>query len=349
MNRYVYDTMRLLVIQIPCFNEAMTLPAVLADLPKRLPGIGKIIIIVVDDGSTDHTSEAAAENGADLIIQHSVRRGLSHAFYTGLEAALILGADIIVNTDGDHQYPGRFIADLIEPIIRDEADVVIGDRNTSVNPYFSYSQRLLHLVGNSFIRFVSHLKVRDITSGFRAYSRGAATCTQVHSTYSYTIETLIKLETEKLTIIDVPIETNKVLRPSRLKRNMVHYLLHQSISTVQALILYQPLALFGFLSLMFLIGYIVFLTIAVLTINTDVFTFEYFIRIILDYATFLIASFLAFMLGLVCEALRANRKIDEAIFRYIRYSSGRASNSFSVNQSAELQETQTKIFRDRLY
>jgi glycosyltransferase involved in cell wall biosynthesis len=349
VDRNVDDTMRLLAIQIPCFNEAITLPAVLADLPKSLPGIDKIIIIVVDDGSADHTSQVAAENGADLIIRQSVRRGLSHAFSTGLEAALMLGADIIVNTDGDHQYPGRFVANLIEPIIRNEADVVIGDRNTSVNPYFSHSQQLLHRVGNSFIRFVSHMKVRDITSGFRAYSRVAASCTQVHSTYSYTIETLIKLEAEKITIIDVPIETNLVLRPSRLKKNIVHYLFHQSVSILQALILYQPMTVFGFLSLVFLIGYIVLLSVSVLTAQINVFTVEYFVRLISDYAVFLIASLLTFMLGLVCEAIRANRKIEEEILRHSRYLFGRPSKSFGVEQSTESQETQTKVFRDRLY
>ena len=180
------------VVQIPCYDEAATLPAVIAGIPRHIPGVDSVEVLVIDDGSNDGTTGIAWEAGADRVVRHPANRGLAAAFRTGLDQALRLGADVVVNTDGDNQYPQEDIPRLIAPILAGEADVVVGDRRPGRARHFSTSKRLLQRIGSGVVRAASGTDVRDAPSGFRAYSREAALRLNVLSSYSYTLETLIQ-------------------------------------------------------------------------------------------------------------------------------------------------------------
>lgn len=241
-----------LIIQIPCYNEEETLPAVLADMPASIPGIDAIEIQVIDDGSTDRTVEVARAHGVRHIVANKTNKGLARTFQKGIGNALAQGADIIVNTDGDHQYPGRYIADLVRPILEHRADVVIGDRNPGRNPEFSATKRLLQRIGSSVVRRMAGVDIRDAVSGFRAYSREAALKINVMTSFSYTTETLIHAGQHGMTIVSVPIETNPVTRPSRLFGSISGFLRKQVVSILRSYFMYRPLYAFLTLGLLML-------------------------------------------------------------------------------------------------
>ena len=180
-----------LVIQIPCFNEATELPATLADLPRDVPGFEEVRWLVIDDGSTDATSEIAKAHGADAIVKLTQNKGLAVAFQAGLDASLKMGADVIVNTDADNQYSAADIPRLVEPIIQGKADLVVGTRDIANHREFSFLKKCLQQIGSWVVRQASATDVSDVTSGFRAYSREAALQANVVSRFTYTLETLI--------------------------------------------------------------------------------------------------------------------------------------------------------------
>ena len=233
-----------LIVQIPCYNEADDLPAVLASIPRRIPGIDCVEVLVIDDGSTDGTAAVARACGADFIVHHAGNRGLAAAFRTGLDHAIRLGADIIVNTDGDNQYPQDAIPNLIAPILAKKADVVIGDRRPGQAAHFSPTKRWLQRSGAWVVRAVSGTDVADPPSGFRALSREAALRTNVLSSYSYTLETVIQARAAGFWVESVPIEAREVARPSRLMRSMPHYVAYSGATIVRAFATYHPLAVF---------------------------------------------------------------------------------------------------------
>lgn len=239
-----------LFIQIPCFNEEITLPVVLNDLPRQLPGISKIFILVVDDGSGDNTTQVAVDNNVDYVLQHDKRRGLAKTFSAGIDACLYLGADIIINIDGDNQYPGYEIENLIRPILHKKADIVIGDRNNAKEHSLQLGKRLVHRIGDPFIRFFSRLDVKDPTCGFRAFSRSAAAKIRVYTSFSYSIETLIQLGTQDVRLKNIPIMTNKPLRASRLSNSILGYLFNHGISIFCTLLMYRRSVIFSSISLL---------------------------------------------------------------------------------------------------
>lgn len=236
-----------LIIQIPCYNEEETLPSVLADLPKSIAGIDTIEVQVIDDGSSDRTVEVARAHGVHHIISNMSNKGLARTFQKGINNALAEGADIIVNTDGDHQYPGRYIAALVQPILDRRADVVIGDRNPGRNPDFTPTKRALQRLGSGVVRRMAGVDIRDAVSGFRAYSRDAALKINVMTSFSYTTETLIHAGQHGLTIVSVPIQTNTVTRPSRLFGSISSFLRKQLVSILRSYFMYRPL--YAFLTL----------------------------------------------------------------------------------------------------
>ena len=243
-----------LIIQIPCFNEAKALPETLAELPHAIPGISCVEILIIDDGSRDDTVKLAESLGVDHIIKHHRNLGLARAFQTGLDACLRLGADIIVNTDADNQYPGRYIPDLVTPILQREADIVISDRQVDQIPHFSPAKKRLQKLGSWTVRTVSGTNVPDATSGFRAYSREAAMQMNVLSNYSYTLETIIQAGKLGLTILSVPVETNAPTRPSRLQRNMWHFIKAQASTIVRLYAFYEPLRTFTYVAVPFVLA-----------------------------------------------------------------------------------------------
>jgi len=238
-----------LIVQIPCYNEEETLPRVLADIPREIEGVDIIEVQVIDDGSTDQTVEVAHAHGVDHIIRNKSNKGLARTFQAGINNAIAEGADIIVNTDGDHQYPGRYIADLVRPIIEGRADVVIGDRNPSENPEFSRLKRSLQKVGTAVVENLSGIEVGDAVSGFRAYSRDAALKINVMTSFSYTTETLIHAGQNGLTVAFVPVETNSATRPSRLFKSMRSFLRRQVVSILRSYFMYRSLYAFMTLGL----------------------------------------------------------------------------------------------------
>jgi glycosyltransferase involved in cell wall biosynthesis len=248
-----------LVVQIPCLNEAETLPASLQGLPKRIPGITEIETLVVDDGSQDDTVVVARKLGVDHIIRHTRNLGLAQAFATGLQGSLVVGADVIVNTDGDNQYPAAAVADLVRPILQGQADIVIGDRRVAGLNHFSPLKKLLNNLGSWTVRTVSGTDIPDAPSGFRAYSREAALRLNILTRYSYTLETIIQAGKLGLRVMSVPIQANPPTRPSRLQRNTWHFVKLQAGTILRLYAFYEPLRTFTYLALPFLVAGLFFL------------------------------------------------------------------------------------------
>jgi glycosyltransferase involved in cell wall biosynthesis len=308
-----------LVIQIPCYNEAQTLRETIKDLPTALPGVDQVRILVVDDGSTDDTSGIALAAGADFVVRHRRNRGLAHAFMSGLRAALAQGADIVVNTDADHQYPGRYIPALIAPILAGTAELVIGDRQPIRNVHFSPAKRLLEWLGSWVIRGLSQTDSPDAASGFRAYSRYAALRMHVYNDYSYTLETLIQAGRERLAIAHIPIDTNPPLRDSRLHGGLLSFIWRQSGTIIRAYVLYQPLRSFLVLGIpAFLAGAFLIARFLYFYLTGDSGVGRHLQSLSVGGTLTLFGLLLALM-GLLADAVRANRTMMQEILTRLRH------------------------------
>lgn len=233
-----------LIIQIPCFNEEQTLPVTLADLPREVPGFDTVEWLVIDDGSSDRTIDVAREHGVDHIVKLTNNKGLAAGFQAGLDAALKLGADVIVNTDADNQYDGRDIPKLVAPILAGEADMVVGDRQVEQIEHFSPLKKALQKLGSWVVRQASSTTVPDTTSGFRAYNREAALQMQVVSRFTYTLETIIQAGKLLVAVDHVPVRTNPKTRESRLFPSMGAYVRRNAISIFRIYAQYEPLRVF---------------------------------------------------------------------------------------------------------
>lgn len=235
---------RLLIIQIPCLNEESTLPATIADLPREIDGFERVEWLVIDDGSTDRTVEVARELGVDHVVSHPHNRGLAAAYMTGLDTALRLGADVIVNTDADNQYDASGIPDLARPILRGQADMVVGERPIEQIEEFSRVKKVLQRLGSKVVRAFSGTEVRDAASGFRAVSRSAAIRLRVFGRYTYTMETLVQAGWEGLVVKSVPVGVNPKTRESRLVRSIPRYVFRSATTIVRTFALYKPFRFF---------------------------------------------------------------------------------------------------------
>jgi glycosyltransferase involved in cell wall biosynthesis len=301
--------MKKLIIQIPCLNEAKTLPATIRDLPRALPGIDRIEYLIIDDGSTDGTAEIAPTLGVHHVVRHTVNRGLAAAFATGLDACLRFGADIIVNTDADNQYQARDIARLIQPILEGRAELVVGDRGVGELAAFSPLKRRLQRLGSWVIAQASGLHTPDATSGFRALTREAALRTLVLSDYSYTLETLIQAGAGRLAVESVRITVNPQTRPSRLMRGIPDYIGNSSVTIVRAYTLYRPLRVFTLIGLVLIVlGTIPGLRFLYFYLSGD--PFGHVQSLILS-AILIIVGFQALVMGILADTLSFSRKIAE--------------------------------------
>ncbi len=241
-----------LIIQIPCYNEEQTLPVTLRDLPRELPGISSIEWLVIDDGSTDNTVQVARKNGVHHIVSNSKNLGLAKTFMKGLQTALELGADIIVNTDADNQYRGSCVKDLVAPIIAGNAEMVIGARPIFANTNFSFIKKILQSLGSWTVRLASNSNIPDAPSGFRAFSREAAIQLNVYNNYTYTLETIIQAGQKNIPMTWVPIEINEELRPSRLFKSIPSYILKSTTVIIRMFVVYRPFRFFMSLGMVIL-------------------------------------------------------------------------------------------------
>ena len=303
-----------LIIQIPCYNEALTLPHTLQALPRSLQGIDSIEVLVVDDGSTDDTAQVAREHGVQHIVQLPQHSGLAAGFATGLDASLRLGADIIVNTDADNQYHAEDIQHLIQPILNGKAQITIGDRGVSTQENFSQTKRILQRIGSWIIGRASGVETPDATSGFRALSREAALRPLVWSNYPYTWETLIQAGPRHPPIKFLPVRPTPQTRPSRLMRSIPHYLTNSGVTILRAYTMYKPLRVFLAIGAVFLIGGLVL---------GGRFLYYYLnsegqghIQSVILAAVLLIIGFQVCLIGLLADLIAFNRKIlEELVYR----------------------------------
>jgi glycosyltransferase involved in cell wall biosynthesis len=306
--------MKKLIIQIPCYNEASTLPPTLAHLPREIPGIDQIEILIIDDGSRDGTAEVARSCGVHHVVRFARNRGLAAAVPAGRSEALRPGADIIVNTDADNQYDAKDIPRLIGPLLAGRADIVVGDRQVGQLAGFSPLKRKLQVLGSWVIGRASALHTPDATSGFRAFTREAALRTFVSSGYSYTLETLIQAGASRMTVEFVPISVNPQTRPSRLMRSIPQYIRKSTITIMRAYTMYRPLSVFLALGIALIVMgvipgirylYLIYVGQRVGHVQSLVFA-----------AICVIVGFQVLLIGLVADLLSFNRKLlEEVVYR----------------------------------
>ena len=305
-----------LIIQIPCYKEEETLPATLADLPREIPGFDKVEWLVIDDGSPDRTVEVARAHGVDHIVRLTNNKGLAYAFQAGLDACLKLGADVIVNTDGDNQYYGGDIPKLVAPVLAGDADMVVGDREVQNIEHFSPLKKSLQRLGSWVVRQASETTVPDTTSGFRAYNREAAMQLSVVSRFTYTLETIIQAGKQYVTTAHVPIRTNPKTRESRLFPSMWSYVRRNALAIFRIYTRYEPLRVFmaaaGFVGLLALI---VWARYAYFYVNGD--GAGHVQSLILGAVLFNAAMLLA-ALGIIGDLLSASSVMQQRIFERVR-------------------------------
>lgn len=300
-----------LIIQIPCLNEAGTLAIALATLPRSVPGFSKVEWLVVDDGSTDGTSELARQLGVDHVLRHPVNRGLATAFMTGLDACLGLGADVIVNTDADNQYEAADIPKLVAPVLAGEADMVIGARPIDETQHFSWIKKKLQRLGSWVVRAASNTDVLDAPSGFRAISRETAMRLNVFSAYTYTLETIIQAGLSNLRVVSVPIRTNPDLRPSRLVRSIPNYVRRSLVTIVRVVIIYKPLKMFFWSGAALLaIGMLAGLRFLVAFLQG---AGDGHVQSVIFSTLCILLGALLWMMGAISELIATNRKLLERI------------------------------------
>jgi glycosyltransferase involved in cell wall biosynthesis len=305
-----------LIVQIPCYNEEQTLPETVADIPRRIDGIDEVEILIIDDGSRDRTVEIARKIGVEHIIRNKRNFGLARTFRKGLDACLVRGADIIVNTDGDNQYAGADIPKLVQPILDGRADVVIGDRETAKIPHFSPFKKFLQYLGSGVVRKLAGIWVPDTVSGFRAFSREAAIRINVVSSFSYTIETVIQAGKRQLTVESVPVRTNAKTRDSRLFKSIPHFIRNSLGTMVRMYAMYQPLRVFFALGgIMMLIGSLPILRFLIFYFAGDG---GGHLQSLLLGSVFLILGFITLVLGLVADLISFNRQILELTLERVK-------------------------------
>jgi glycosyltransferase involved in cell wall biosynthesis len=300
-----------LIIQIPCLNEEQTLPMVFADMPSTIPGVDSIEYLVIDDGSTDQTVKVAEDLGVTHFVRHTRTMGLGLSFHDGMLKSLELGADILVSTDGDNQYPSGRIPDLIQPILAGDADIVIGDRRTGTIDHFSPVKKRLQRVGSRIVSIAADAEIPDAASGFRAYSREALIRLNPVTRFSYCMETIIQAGNKRLAISSIPVQVNPKTRESRLFKHSGQHVVQSAVTIVRAYIMYKPLTMFvsaaGLLFAAALVPFVRFLV--DLTANNAGGVRH--LQSLLVGAVLMMAAFLALALGVIADLIRINRILTE--------------------------------------
>lgn len=315
-------------VQIPCLNEEETLPMVLDTIPRELPGVDSVEILVIDDGSTDRTVEVARAHGVRHFVRHTRNMGLARSFRDGVDYALAHGADIVVNTDGDNQYKQERIADLVAPVLAGEADIAIADRQTKTIAHFSPFKKLMQQVGSQVVNMAAETKLPDAASGFRAYSKKSLLQLNVVTQFSYCMETIIQAGNKRLRIASVPITTNPKTRESRLFKNIFQHMAKSGTAIIRAYLMFKPHVVLGWLGTVT----------GVLGLIPFVRFFIYFllgdsggrVQSLLFGTTLLTLSFLSFVLMIIADLQRTNRVLMEETLermKEIQYGKPRGSDT----------------------
>jgi glycosyltransferase involved in cell wall biosynthesis len=296
-------------IQIPCLNEAETLPLVFKTMPKELPGATSVEWLIIDDGSTDDTVAVAKKLGVKHIVRHRRNMGLARSFRDGIDYALAHGADIVVNTDGDNQYPQERIKDLIKPIVDGKADIVIGDRQTATIAHFSGFKKFMQRFGSWVVNKAAGTDLPDAASGFRAYSRNSLMKLNIVTQFSYCMETIIQAGNKRLAIVSVPIETNAKTRESRLFKNIWQHMAKSGQAILRSFIMFKPHVIFLSLGLtLFVLGLIPFIRFVFFALTGDG---NGHLQSLIFGTALLIASFVSFALLVIADLQKTNRILLE--------------------------------------
>ncbi len=304
------------IVQIPCLNEETTLPQVMATMPKKIPGVDVLEYLVIDDGSTDRTVEVAKELGVHHILRHRRNMGLARSFRDGVYYALEQGADIVVNTDGDNQYPQEKIPELIQPILDGKAEIVVADRQTHLIAHFSPFKKFLQRFGSLVVNKAAGTDLPDAASGFRAYSKYALIRLNIITQFSYCMETIIQAGNKRIAITSIPITTNPKTRESRLFKNTWEHVLKSMSAIIRAYIMYKPRVVFASLSGIFLVaGLLPFARYLYLMTTDDT---GNHIQSLLLGAVLLIAAFLSAALGVIADLIHINRTLHEETLEQIK-------------------------------
>lgn len=305
-------------VQVPCLNEEETLPAVLDSIPKKIAGVDELVILVIDDGSSDRTLEVARAHGVTHFVHHTRNMGLARSFRDGVHYALEHGADIVVNTDGDNQYPQDRIPDLIAPLLSGEADIAIGDRQTHKIAHFSWGKKQLQRIGSQVVNFAADTKLPDAASGFRAYSRASLIRLNIVTQFSYCMETIIQAGNKRLKIVSVPVDTNAKTRESRLFKNTPQHVVKSAEAILRSYVMFKPFGFFAIIGLgMFVLALIPFVRYLVLLIIYHGAPSAHLQSLIVG-AAFLVGALLAIALGVLADLQRTNRILVEESLERIK-------------------------------
>lgn len=305
-----------LVVQIPCLNEEATLGSVLKDIPKKIKGIDEIVVLVIDDGSTDKTVEVAKKHGVTEFVHHAQRMGLAHSFQDGVTRALDLGADIVVNTDGDNQYPQAEIGRLVAPILEARADIVVADRQTHTIEHFSYFKKLLQKTGSKIVNWAAGTNLPDAASGFRAYSKKSLLQLNVITRFSYAMETIIQAGNKDIAITSIPIETNAKTRESRLFKSSWEHVRKSSLAIIRAYIMYKPHVVFSTIGGLFLVsGGSLFLRYLFFYLQHS---HRGHVQSLILGTVLLTGAFLSFVLIILSDLIRTNRILQEQTLEHLK-------------------------------